>query len=362
MNRLKIVVMVVLLVALGSAQTRILLFDFEARGSIDASLVRISAQLLEDALNATYKYTVLRPGPGARTYAVLPAAESARAAGATQALIGSLMQIGTKRYISYQLVDAASGNVALADRGEIPPVEELPSLTERIAKSISELKPFSSTVEPENVTKPEVEPGIKNPRKPYSSIFLTAGYQYYPGRKRTFMATGDTVLTTMQQNLVNLNAAVSFETRELLTMLQLGFMRGVYEEKDLNFDLMVNRIFGNGDFAPFAGGGVGITRYTWQDPKLPSRICRNDGMTFSGGVGMLGLRTYYFRLLASVYGTYTLSSSANHAWGGVPGIRANFGVTTPTLGPDATVKMPPAFVGGAIGAMFLTGLIIALTS
>ena len=51
---------------------------------------------------------------------------------------------------------------------------------------------------------------------------------------------------------------------------------------------------------------------------------------------MLGLRTYYFRLLASAYATYTLSSS--HGWGGVPGLHANFGVTTPTLGPDATVE------------------------
>ena len=66
MNRLKVVVLVALLVALGSAQTRILLCDFEARGSIDTSLVRISAQLLEDALNATYSTTVLRPGPGSR--------------------------------------------------------------------------------------------------------------------------------------------------------------------------------------------------------------------------------------------------------------------------------------------------------
>ena len=98
---------------------------------------------------------------------MLPAAEAARAAGATQVLIGSLMQVGSKRYISYQLVDAASAAVTLADRSEIPPVEELPSLTERVAKSISEMKPFTSaTVEPENVTKPEVEPGIKNPKNP----------------------------------------------------------------------------------------------------------------------------------------------------------------------------------------------------
>ena len=359
MSRLKFAVPLALLVAMAGAQTRILLCDFEARGAVDTSLVRITSQLLEDALNATYKYTVLRPSSGARIYAVLPAAESAQAAGATEAIIGNLMQVGSKRYISYQLIDAANKNVKLADRGEVPPVEEFPDLTARIAKSISELKPFTVTAEPENVTKPEVEPGFKNPRKPYSSVFLTAGYQFYPGAKRTFTDNLGAI-DSLQKNLVTLNVAASFETRSLLTMLQLGFMRGVYDEKDLNFDLSVNHIFGNSDFAPFAGLGVGITRYTWHDPDPAGLTRRNDGMTFSGGVGLLGLRTYYFRLLASAYGTYTIPSAQN--WKGVPGVRAFFGVTTPTLGPDATVKLPPACVGGIIGGMFLTGLIIALTS
>jgi hypothetical protein len=361
MSRVRLAVLLALLVTLAGAQTKVLLCDFEARGTIDTSLVRITSQLLEDALNATYKYTVLRPSPGAQIYAVMPAADSAQAAGATEAIIGSFMQVGSKRYISYQLVDAASKSVKLADRGEVPPVEEFPDLTQRIAASVSELKPLVGTLEPENVTKPEVEPGIKNPRKPYSSIFLNAGYQFYPGAKRAF---SDSLghHDTLEKNLVTLNVAASFETRSLLTMLQLGFMRGIYSEKDLNFDLSVNHVFGNADFAPFAGLGVGITRYTWQDPTAPAITLHNDGMTFSGGGGLLGLRTYYFRLLASAYGTYTITSAPAYNWRGVPGVRVCFGVTTPTLGPDATVKLPPACVGGIIGGMFLTGLIIALTS
>jgi hypothetical protein len=74
---------------------------------------------------------------------------------------------------------------------------------------------------------------------------------------------------------------------------------------------------------------------------------------------MLGLRTYYFRLLAAGYINYTVASNW---WGGVPGFRVMFGVSTPSLGPDATVKTSPACVGAAIGGFFLTGLIIALVS
>ena len=85
----------------------------------------------------------------------------------------------------------------------------------------------------------------------------------------------------------------------------------------------------------------------------------NDGLSLSAGGGMLALRTYYFRMLVAAYGNVTLAS--NH-WGAVPGVKVMFGVSTPSMGPDATVRTHPACVGGAIGAFFLTGLIIALTT
>ncbi|MEO0078566.1 MAG: hypothetical protein ABIK86_06160 [candidate division WOR-3 bacterium] len=155
---------------------------------------------------------------------------------------------------------------------------------------------------------------------------------------------------------------VSFETQQLLTMLQLGFMRGKYQESDLAFDMTANYVMGRGDFAPFAGGGIGITPYSWiSDGKTD----HNDGLSLSAGAGMLGLRTYYFRMLLAAYGNLTIASND---WGPdrnsrlVPGLRVMFGVSTTSLGPDATVKAHPGCVGTVIGGFFLTGLIIALTS
>jgi len=361
MKKLAILVLLVACVTLGAAQTKMLLCDFEPRGAIDTSLVRITTQLLQDALNATYKFTVLLPASGAKIYTVTAGAESAKVYGAPEAMVGNLMQIGTKRFLSYQLVDAGSATVKLADRVEIPPVEEFPVLCERIANALVEMKPFQKTEDVEKMTQPEVESKFRNPRKPYSSVFLTAGYQFFPfGKARSFTSDNEQTYN-LSRNLVSLNAAASFETRNLLTMLQLGLMRGVYDEKDLNFDLTVHNIFGAGDWAPIAGGGVGITRYSWIDKYAtdPDRKNRHDdGLTLTGGIGLIGLRTYYFRIQAAVYGTYTFTNQ----WGGLPGVRAAFGVTTPTLGPDATVHLHPACVGGIVGGFFLTGLIIALTS
>ena len=81
--------------------------------------------------------------------------------------------------------------------------------------------------------------------------------------------------------------------------------------------------------------------------------------------GVLGLRTYYFRMLPAACGNVTIASNSRDgkpATTLVPGVKDVLGVSAPTLGPDATVKTGPACVGAAIGGFFLTGLIIALVS
>jgi hypothetical protein len=239
-------------------------------------------------------------------------------------------------------------------------MDEFPIMAERIAGSIVERKPYLETIEPEKILGTEVAPRFKHPRQPYAGVFLTAGYMFQL-KHRPWQRT-DTATYYMSTNLVNLNLAVSFETQQMLTMLQLGLMRGNHSESDLAFDLIGNYVMGKGDFAPFVGGGIGMTRFTWTGPLGTEK---NDGLSLSAGVGVLALRTYYFRIMTAVYGNYTFASND---WAGVagtknvPGVRVLFGVSTPSLGPDATVKIGPGCVGAAIGGFFLTGLIIALTS
>jgi hypothetical protein len=261
------------------------------------------------------------------------------------------MMVGGKQYLTYQLVDAEAGNVVLADKLQLPPADELPVMADRIAMSIVDKKPYAETMEPVGITSTEVAPRFRHPRKPYASLFLTAGYLFYlqprdPARENFF-----------SNQLVNLNLAVTFETQQMLTMLQMGLMRGNHNEQDITFDLMGNYVFGRGEFAPLAGGGIGITRFSWEED---GETMHNDGLTLSAGMGVLGLRTYYFRLIGAAYVNYTIPASAG--WRNTPGLKIMFGVTTPTLGPDATIKMHPGCVGAAIGSFFLTGLVLALVT
>lgn len=354
MNKSRLVVLVLVLGAVATAQTRILVYDFEARG-VDVKVTRANTEVLRDALNNSYKYVVIDPPVGTFCYNVLAAADSARAYGAALALIGNIMAVGSKQMVTYQLVDAASSSLVLADKFELPPMEEFPTMAERVAASIVERKPYEGTIEPGKVLEPETAQWIKHPRKPHAGIMMTAGYSYLLNRPESYFAT----------RLVNLNIAVSFETQRLLTLLQIGYLRGMHEEKDIAFDLLGHYVFGNGDFAPFVGGGLGITKYSWAEPEPNYRKRENDALVVSAGGGMLGLRTYYFRLIGAAYADLAIPGSR---WSDgsqaslVPGVRLMFGVCSPSFGPDATVKTSPVCIGGAIGAVFLTGLVVMLTS
>jgi hypothetical protein len=351
-------VLLLLLAAVALPQTKVLLYTFEPRG-VDQSLIRTTQQLLKDALNGTYRYVVVDPAPGTNCYGVIAAAESAKVYNAGRALIGNVMTIGGRQMLTYQLVEAATAAVVLQDRVDLPGMDELPTVAERIAQSVVALEPYNATAEPERMTSAEVEPRFKRPRKPYAGMFLSAGYQFLLTDRANKLPRDTTIALSKQ--LVNLNVAVSFETQNLLTMMQMGLLRGVHDESDVTFDLTANYIAGRGDFAPFFGGGIGITRYSWsgRGPSGGTETQHNDGMNLSAGMGVLGLRTYYFRLMLAAYGNYTFAAND---WGRIPGVRVVFGVSTPTLGPDATVRTNPACVGAVIGGFFLTGLIIALVS
>ena len=347
MSKLRSVVLLLVLCAAAMPQTRILLYDFEARG-VDVSVTRANTQVLRDALNGTYKYVVVDPPVGTFCYNVLAAADSAKKYGVAQALIGNIMSLGGKQFLTYQLVDAGSSTLMLADKFDLPPMDQFPTMAERVAAAIVEKKPYMETIEPGKILETEAAgPWFKHPRKPYAGILMTAGYLYTFGDRSS----------SLGNSLVNLNLAVSFETQHMLTMLQIGYMRGPNSEQDITFDMFSHYVAGSGDFAPFYGGGIGITRFSWVGDD-------NDALMLSAGGGVLALRTYYFRLVLASYMNLAIASHGfDHATGSgrlTPGARVLFGISSPSIGPDATIKTSPGCIGAAIGAVFLTGLIVML--
>jgi len=336
MSKLRSVVLLLVLCAAAMPQTRILLYDFEARG-VDVSVTRANTQVLRDALNGTYKYVVVDPPVGTFCYNVLAAADSAKKYGVAQALIGNIMSLGGKQFLTYQLVDAGSSTLMLADKFDLPPMDQFPVMAERVAAAIVKKKPYMQTIEPGKILETEAAgPWFQHPRKLYAGVFMTAGYLY------NFVPRSD----YLGASIVDLNLAVSFETQHMLTMVQIGYMCGIH------FDLFSHYVAGNGDFTPFYGGGIGIIKSNWGAGD-------NNALSLSAGGGVLALRTYYFRFMLAGYANLAIASDQ---WPLAPGVKVLFGVSSPPFGPDATVKTSPGCIGAAVGAVFLTGLVVMLTS
>jgi hypothetical protein len=218
MTVVRVLCLLALFVSTALPQTKILLYDFEPR-SVDQTTIKTTTQLLRDALNGTYKFVVVDPAAGTSCYNVVAAADSARAYGCAQALVGNIMAIGGKQLLTYQLVDAATATVLLQSKVDVPPFDEFPVVADRIAQSLATRQTYGGTAEPEKMTSTEVEPRFRHPRKPYAGLFLTAGYNFML-KPRT--GWGADSLDTLGTNLVNLNLAVSFETQHMLTLMQMA--------------------------------------------------------------------------------------------------------------------------------------------
>jgi hypothetical protein len=100
-----------------------------------------------------------------------------------------------------------------------------------------------------------------------------------------------------------------------------------------------------------------VTRFTWSDPDFGER--KSDGFNLSANVGLLGFRSYYFRLLAQAGMTMTFANEPG--WERMPGLRVAFGLTTPSFGPEGDIETIQGCVSMAIVGFFITGLVVAFT-
>jgi hypothetical protein len=156
--------------------------------------------------------------------------------------------------------------------------------------------------------------------------------------------------------LFTLNAAVSYETRDILTLAQMGTRRGDDYYKEVYFNILVHKVFAGGEINPYIGGGIGVHSIGFSSSGLSND---DDGISLTASGGVILFRTQYFRILAGAKGTVVFTEEL----GAVPMGGFEFGLTSPTVGQGsmpAGLDLPSPCITGCIGAFFLTGLIIAL--
>ena len=329
MHKLQAALLVVMAVAgTLAAQPKTVVFDFEGV-AVDSQMVPVLGTLLRDRLTDTRAFAVIAPPPGTKFYSMDKADSFAKTLNAEKAVLGSITRTGQKLLISYKLMDVSSG------------VEDFDAASQRMATSLKNKVPYSATMEVGKVT----EIGIKPPesREPYSSVLFTTGYNF-PFTHRLPKDPGSMWFT--------LDAAVTYEAPSFLAQGIMGIERGKNDLTDLHFELLGHRMFSTRDISPYLGGGFGVHRISIGDGA------NTDGLSVTASGGVMLFRTYYFRVLTGAKATAIFTQD----YGPIVTGAVNFGLTSPGLGPGGSTRTPPACLYGVLGAFFLTGLIVALTT
>jgi hypothetical protein len=336
MRYCSVLVSVLLGAGLVAAQPKLAVFEFEPVMA-DTGLAKVVVTLLSDRLVDTRAFDAVltshvRP-------ATVAAAESvAKTLGADEAIVGSIARVGDGSIISYRLVSVATGDVLLSDRASLGNASELDVVTERMARSIRDRKPFAASEQAGMATSAEVRS-----REAASAILFTTGYTF--PIYNTFTEDPGTMLFT-------LDAAVTYELPQFMAMAQMGIIRGKHGFQDVHFELLGHRVFGDGDIATYIGGGLGIHRISmWSNED-------DDGLSLTASGGVLLFRNNIFRIVGSGKVTAVITQDLGTSYSG--GLA--FGLGSAGFGPSGKIKTPPACIYGALGVFFITGLAVALST
>jgi hypothetical protein len=346
MDKIKnLAILTIMALSILTAKETLVVFDFQPVG-VDSNTIQANSVLLKDRLGDLAKFTIINPAPGVETkcYTIEAAVATAKILNAKKAIIGDIAQLGSKLIISYKLIDVDSAKIEYNDRTTINTIEDLDFAAERIALALKEKKPYTETAEFGKITEQEEKP-IRS-RTPSSSIIFTTGYAFPLNNYKYDPGT----------QLFTIDAAVTYETPNLFTQGLMGLRRGKSAYHELYFDLLAHKLYSKYDISPYVGGGIGVHKVSFS-PSYGQSI-ESDGFALTASGGVIFFRTYYFRVLAGIKASAVFTQDL----GTMYNFSFNFGLSSPTFGSEGAVKAPSPCIIGCLGTLFLTGVIVALTS
>lgn len=278
---------------LARAQDSLALLPLTGNGIDDADL-RTVYLLLQSEIRQSESYYLI---PEAVVTSLMPAggceesvcaAELGAAAGAGKAAYGSLNRLGEKIIYSYGLVDVQTKQPLVTDQMTAHRIEDLDQVVKRVALSLVQQIPAEKTVEIGLVTKQEsIEP---NSRKASSSWGIEFGYLYpshgYSDERSVFVWDFRSL----------------YEFRHFAVDGLLGLRKG----GSLNIGMLY--LPSSKDVSPFVGLGLGYHAIDhpegdYWDPEHPYEAISEpeaDGFEFLFKAGIIGFRTYDFRVIGTL--------------------------------------------------------------
>ncbi len=232
--------------------------------------------------------------------------------GAGRVVFGRLLALGTKVIANAYVVDVASGQVVQRAEMTVDRVEDLDQAATRIAAALAHGTSPGAEARFGNITAHEAQPPRR--REGVRGVGVYLGGAFPVG----------TVMSSAPG--VQVGLSYWFETERLAIEPRLGLRFSADGPGWVVFpmDIGAYYLLSTGDFAPFVGGGLGI-HYAHERRPETLRVgsaltatnteVREDGgwgLGLFGRAGLLLLRTYSVRLIASVeYGTTMVDLNGN---------------------------------------------------
>ncbi len=323
---------------------RAVLFDLQSIG-VDKTTARVASELLGNELTNLGKLKIVKAEGVCAS--VEEAVERSRGLQGDKAIMGNLSRLGEKIIVFASLIDVRTGEVEFSDQIVSVTVEDLDMVLKRLAVGLVERKKLEETVEVGKIIEEEFEEPRR--RRSFLTYGVKAGYMFpilggYGGhREKMFTAN----LLTWYEN-------PSFIAEPLAGVSVSG------KSVDIHGDISLYKAISRTDFAPYFGGGVGL-HYVGCERPTPEHWDNwvwDHGFGLSAGGGVMGFRTYDFRILLDVkYSVVWAELLEEH---GQDGVTLTIGTTYASTGGVGELAALLGIAGAALAGVCCIGCVGAL--
>jgi hypothetical protein len=253
------------------------------------------------------------------------ATAAAQSYGVPQVVYGSLSRLGDKIILRVRALKAGESTPYYTDQLTSTTEEDLDAVVRRVADGIAAGRRNAQHATVETVTEQEsLEPRRRASR---SGVGVRAGFIFPDGDSYAGL-----------DRLASVRLSWKYETRDYFveTTPALGFAWRSDSVEWTVFDLFMARIFSKGDFAPYAGAGIGVRSlhlekpyivnegpYSYEDSYGQSETTLSADL----GIGFLALRTYDLSIIVDVRYHIVFANFDDLGGDGAHGISISFGTS-----------------------------------
>ncbi len=318
-------------------------------------------EMFTESLTKEYEGTVKdAAGPLEVCAARECAAKALASQGGDEAVFGSIRILGSKYFLSGSIL-GADGKV-FSQQIPMAGVEDFEAASKRMASALAKRKDLEQVADVENVTEKEEAPDV-NRRAGFYSMGGSIGFTIPAGDSYQRWTTKTTGCDFCPQDTAN----TLFKSKQIFTLgwnNWFEFKNHLALDMDVLFhipiaiggDANLDYLFGNSDFTPFAGGGLGF-QYVFPDEGIHEEDTKqNLGPAANVQAGLIMFRTYNINLILRSSYHVVMNDDLDN------GPTFEIAVRTKMAGSSSDKyhhTSSTTYLGMAIGAAYLLAIIIS---